>query len=139
MTHTVDYNNYVGIPWKCGHSALDGSDCWGLVCMVYKDLFNLDLEHFEIQRIDDQNKTMVMIESVREESDWESVDVPQEGDVVMMIGRVSLRPEHVGVYTNHGRVLHSLSRNPDTGQSEIHDMKLLRKIFKRLEFYRYVA
>ncbi len=134
----INYNDYVGIPWVCGKSDLTGADCWGLVCIIYIDLFGIRLSHFDPTSINSSDKTTNMIEIVRDDcDDWELVVCPQEGDVVMMIGKVSLRPEHVGVYIQNGNVLHSLTR--EIGQSEIHNMKFLKKIFKRLEFYRYVA
>lgn len=135
---TIDYNKYIGIPWECGRADLDGADCWGLVSMVYVELYGVALNHFSINEIDDSEKTADKIEEVRDGSnDWQLVSIPREGDVIMMISRKTLRPEHVGVYINNGQVLHSLTR--ETGQSEVHPMKVLKRIFKRLEFYRYVA
>ena len=134
----IDYNNYIGIPWVCGESTLEGADCWGLVSMVYLDLFNIRLAHFDVDDIDSGSKTTSKIEEVRDNSlSWEKTATPTEGDVVMMISRKTLRPEHVGVYAGNGRILHSLTR--ETGQSEIHTVKLMRKLFKRLEYYRYVG
>lgn len=134
----IDCNSYIGIPWKCGKASLSGADCWGLVSMVYMDLFNIRLSHFDIDDIDSQDKTVHKIEEVRDNSDdWELAATPTEGDVVMMISRKTFRPEHVGVYIGGGKILHSLTR--ETGQSEVHPVKLLNKLFKRLEYYRYVG
>lgn len=134
----IDYNDYIGIPWVCGKSSLTGADCWGLVSMIYLDMFNIRLAHFDINEIDDPNKTTNKIEQVRDSSgDWERTSTPTEGDVVMMISRKTFRPEHVGVYIGKGKILHSMTR--ETGQSEIHPVKLMAKLFKRLEYYRYVG
>jgi cell wall-associated NlpC family hydrolase len=134
----IDYNDYIGIPWVCGKASFDGADCWGLVSMVYMGLFNIQLAHFNVDDIDNPEKTMHKIESVRDRSDqWEKTSTPNEGDVVMMISRKTLRPEHVGVYIGKGKILHSMTR--ETGQSEIHPVKLMSKIFKRLEYYTYVG
>lgn len=134
----IDYNNYVGIPWRCGKSDFDGADCWGLVCMIYLDLFNIRLAHFEVDEISDAGKTTNKIEYVRDSSDnWEKTATPIEGDVVMMISRKTFRPEHVGIYIGRGKILHSLTR--ETGQSEVHPVKLITKLFKRLEYYKYVG
>lgn len=134
----IDYNNYIGIPWVCGKSSFDGADCWGLVSMVYMDLFNIKLAHFNVDDIDDPVKTMHKIEEIRDGSDsWEKTTTPNDGDVVMMISRKTLRPEHIGIYIGKGKILHSMTR--ETGQSEIHLVKLMTKLFKRLEYYQYVG
>lgn len=134
----IDYNDYVGIPWKCGKADLDGADCWGIVCMIYLDLFGVRLSHFDPSDIDNTGKTSDMVESVRDKSkDWQKVTRPIDGDVVVMISRKTFRPEHVGVFIDGGFVLHSLVR--DHGASEIHSTKHLNRLFKRLDFYRYVA
>ena len=134
----IDYNDYIGIPWVCGKSSLTGADCWGLVSMIYLDMFNIRLAHFEVNEIDNSDKTTNKIEQVRDNSgDWEKTLMPTEGDVVMMISRKTFRPEHVGVYIGKGKILHSLTR--ESGQSEIHPVKLMSKLFKRLEYYRYVG
>jgi len=134
----IDYNEYIGIPWVCGAATFEGADCWGLVSMVYMGLFNIQLGHFEVDDIDDPKKTMNKIEEIRDNSDsWEKTDTPSEGDVVMMISRTTFRPEHVGVYIGNGKILHSMTR--ETGQSEIHPVKLMVKLFKRLEYYEYVG
>lgn len=134
----IDYNDYIGIPWVCGQASLDGADCWGLVSMIYLDLFNIRLAHFDLTEIDNPKKTTSKIEFVRDCSEqWEKTSTPNEGNVVMMISRKTLRPEHVGVYIGKGRILHSLTR--ETGQSEIHPVKLMTKLFKRLEYYQYVS
>jgi len=134
----IDYNDYIGIPWMCGKASFDGADCWGLVSMIYMGLFNVRLAHFDIDEIDDPQKTMSKIEEIRDGSNcWKKTTTPNEGDVVMMISRENLRPEHVGVYIGKGKIIHSMTR--ETGQSEIHPVKLMTKLFKRLEYYQYVG
>jgi len=134
----IDYNNYIGIPWVCGQSTFEGADCWGLVSMVYMDMFNIRLGHFKVDEINDPEKTMHKIEAVRDGSgEWEETSTPNDGDVVMMISRKTFRPEHVGIYIGKGQILHSMTR--ETGQSEIHPVKLMNKLFKRLEYYHYVG
>jgi murein DD-endopeptidase / murein LD-carboxypeptidase len=134
----IDYNDYVGIPWVCGKADLDGADCWGIVCIVYLDLFGIRLSHFNPNDINSTEKTADKIKSIKRKSDdWVKVARPVDGDVVVMTSRKTLRPEHVGVFIKGGFVLHSLVR--ESGASEIHSVKHLSKLFKRLDFYRYAT
>jgi len=133
-----DYNDYVGIPWVCGEATMKGTDCWGLIVMVFQDALNIPLNHFNPDNINSDDKTSDMIELIRDNSDnWELVNVPREFDVVMMIDRKNCRPSHVGIYIGNGQVLHSLTR--EKGISEVHRIKILKRLFKRLEYYRYVG
>ena len=133
----IDFNKYIGIPWVCGKATMEAADCWGLVSLVYKDLFNIELSHFNVDKIDSARKTSDTIEQVQATTKrWKLSNEPKFGNVVMMIGRGSERPEHVGVFLGGGKVLHSLTRN--NGVSSVHDVKIINRLFKRLEFYQYV-
>jgi len=138
---SFDFNKYIGIPWKCGCATMEGADCFGIVIMIMQEAFGMELEHYDPTTIDNPQKaTQAVTHGMAVNMDtgkWLQVDEPKELDVVFMIGRVSGRPEHVGVYLARGRVLHSLQR--DTGISEIHFLKFIKPLFKRLEYYRYVG
>jgi len=136
----IDYNDYVGIPWVCGQATLEGADCWGIVTMVLYEALGIRIGHYSLDNIDSPEK---VIETIEREipleissGNWEKVAVPMEFDVVMMLNRSTCKPEHVGIYIGTGQVLHSRTR--ETGISEVHKIKSLKRYFKRLEYYRYV-
>lgn len=39
----TDLNNYVGIPFEWGGYTREGASCWGLVCLVQREVFGRDL------------------------------------------------------------------------------------------------
>jgi len=134
----MNYNKYIGIPWVCGGSTEEGADCWGIVKMVYKDLLNIEIGHYNVSEINNSEKTSDKIEMVRDSTqDWIQTENPAINDVIMMVNRMTGRPEHVGIFIGKGKVLHSMTR--ENGQSEIHDIKLIKRLFKRLEYYRYAG
>lgn len=137
----IDYNKYVGIPWVCGAATLKGADCWGIVAMVLHDALGVRIGHYEPDTIDTPEKAVETFEKEipheLSSGNWEKITEPLELDVVMMLNRSTGRPEHVGVCIGGGLILHSRTR--DTGIAEIHQVKMLKRYFKRLEYYRYVG
>lgn len=137
----IDYNDYVGIPWVCGQATKQGADCWGIVTMVLKAAFGVRLGHYCLSNINSQRKAIKTFQKeMRVElnsGNWLKCDIPRELDVVMMFSRSSGRPDHVGVYISNNMILHSMTR--EIGISEVHHIKLIKPMFKRLEYYRYVG
>lgn len=134
----IDFNKFVGIPWKCGAAKMSGADCYGILIMVYKKLFNIEISHFDPAQIcNDELTTFKIEQTINSDPRWLLIDEPAVGDAVVMIDRVTGRPDHVGVFIGNSLVLHSLTRN--NGSSTVHDFKFLNRIFKRLDFYRYVS
>ena len=138
---TIDYNKYIGIPWVCGASSITGADCWGIVKMVLNDALGIELGHYALEDIDSPKKAIKKFNSaiVIEISSgkWEKVDSPKELDVIMMSSLDSKRFDHVGVYIGNNQVLHSMTR--ETGISEAHNIKIIKSLCKKMEFYRYVG
>lgn len=100
---TYWWNDYVGVPYTPKGRSRDGADCWGLVRLVYKDQFDIDLPAFsEEYEADDVLRINDMLAMHRE--GWERVEQPQAGDVVLfrMFGHLG----HVGLAAAPGTFLH---------------------------------
>ncbi len=87
-------NRYVGIPYKFNGNSKDGSDCWGLVCLVEKEQFGKTLPVFN----HDDFTRKQLAELVNESVPTVNVDkvlLPEIGDIVLvnLVGE----PIHVGV------------------------------------------
>jgi len=97
------WNEYVGIPYQEKGRARDGADCWGLVRLVYKDQYGIELPSFtEVYEAKDKEQIAELFATQRE--GWEPTTEPKEGDVVAM--RVFGEITHVGVIAAPGTFLH---------------------------------
>lgn len=119
MTHSPPaispefFNQYVGIPFSWNGYTRDGVSCWGLVVLVYKELYGIAL---------DRHDELIEIVAGGDEEDWskwrnrvdyESVPLGEEvcGDILHMSGLQGNRVTnlHVGVVVSPGKVIHSQS------------------------------
>lgn len=129
----IDPTPFIGLPYLDHGRGPVGYDCWGLVRLVYQQIFNINLPSF----VDGYQSASWDVEGVaalvtHERQRWKQVSEPLEGDVVVL--RVMQRPRHVGIVINSEVMLHSLAG---------HDSAIERfspKWSRRIDgFYRYVA
>jgi len=102
-------NKYIGIPYKDGGRDIDGLDCWGLVRLVYKNEYNIDLPSFNNEYIiTDRERVNELFSQYRE--GWAIEDSPKEGNVVLL--RLFGEESHVGVLINSKQFLHVNHKTP---------------------------
>lgn len=82
----------------CSH---EGCDCWGLVRLIYKEEFGIDIPPATIDMID--HASMGLIPTCLD-SMWDKTDNPAPGDVINF--RVLGHDMHVGIVTSPGYMLH---------------------------------
>lgn len=102
----MNYNYYIeqNIPFLEKGRTEIGLDCWGLIQLFYKRELNIVLPGYtECYKT---TKDSSIADKIFSESltNWENVDEPQNGDVVLC--RMRNRPMHVGVYKEPGFMLH---------------------------------
>lgn len=96
----------IGRPYAAGAEGPEEFDCWGLFRSVQRDFFGRHVPAMpEVERLD----LMACARAIRdsgERANWLPVEIPREGDAVLM-ARAS-HPSHVGVWidTDGGGVLH---------------------------------
>lgn len=56
-----DFSKYVGIPFVPGGRDRKGADCYGLMVLVYREMFNTELPEY-----DEERTTLKDLESVRD-------------------------------------------------------------------------
>lgn len=98
---------YLGLPWRDHGRDHDGVDCWGLVRLVYRERWGLDLDGYdgvyasagEVAAIDAAIRTAAVSPT------WMRIDRPIEGDVALY--RRGRAEAHVGLVIGE-RLLHAV-------------------------------
>lgn len=97
---------YIGMPYSLGARGPKKVDCWGLLWLIYKNDFNIELPQYPGIAL----ASMVVVNSsIRQavQSDWVEVEKPFDGAAVGMGYRNALH--HVGIWAgpDGGKVVHS--------------------------------
>lgn len=101
-------NDYVGIPFQKNGSDRNGTDCWRLIVMVYREKLGIELPDFAGIYVDGSLASLVKVSrKIRDEKQaWQRVDKPQPYDVILL--RTGDMVYHVGLVIDHKRMLHVL-------------------------------
>ena len=98
------WNDYITIPYKKMGRDKDGLDCWGLVRMIYKDQFDIELPSYVDQySADDTHDNLAELIAISKES-WTKTDNPVVGDVLLLRAEGSI--SHVGVVISPTHFIH---------------------------------
>jgi len=101
------HNKYIGIPFLDKGRDTNGIDCWGLVRLVYKQEYNIDLPNFSTNyEADDAEQMRDLLAQYKE--GWEKIDTPTEGCIVLfnILGVES----HMGIAVSSTHFLHARDR-----------------------------
>jgi len=102
----MDFSKYIGIPFEDKGRTIDGLDCWGLLWLIFKEQFNIEIPTFldeyptatnfpQIGKlIGDNIYTWIEIER----------DIRKVGDVILL--RLFGYPVHVGILVNKQQMIH---------------------------------
>lgn len=110
MKHWAE--DYIGIHWTFGGQTPDtGFDCWGLFRYIQKTYYGLDLPDIAVneESLRDSIVAVSEFEAHEERQNWYEVDVPEDGDGVLL--RLARYPHHVGVWIDAGEqagILHAI-------------------------------
>ena len=97
--------NYIGTPWVPGIS-----DCWSFARRVWREQWGWQVSPWDGDP-SDLRHAVVALAAAEHHPLWEAVEVPGEGDAVLM-GRAA-RPCHVGLWIaapEGAGILHSVER-----------------------------
>lgn len=107
-----ELEKYIGIPFRDHGCGYDGCDCYGLVRLVYRDLFNVELPHIGDTYSDAFARGEVSQTVADAVNNGWAVDVtdllpPQPLDVLVF--RRGGFDYHVGLYVRDTTMLHVMS------------------------------
>lgn len=107
---------YIGVPFVSHGRDRRGVDCWGLVALVYRDVFGIALPDPAAAPAggyaDARDRDAVARLVGAMAPAWRPVAAPAIGDVVLFYRRGV--PAHIGVHVAPGRMLHACEYNGGT-------------------------
>lgn len=105
----VNIEKYIGIPYVAKARSETASDCWGLLCMFYKNELGIDLPAYTVEYDTETPEGFKQLAEVVAtgclDSQWEKVTELQFGDVLLF--RVQGFPIHCGVFLETDEFLHA--------------------------------
>ena len=124
---------YIGMKYTLGSRGPNEVDCWGLLYLIYRREFHIELPEFPGIALAD---LMVIRNQLREaiQTDWVEVEKPFDGAAVAMSQRATLH--HVGIYvrSDGGKVLHGWDGRGVVADT-ISDLRL--KGFRVIRFFKH--
>lgn len=123
----MDFNRYVGLPFKDGGRGFDGVDCYGLVCIFYANELGIELRSFaEAYESASQQETTARLVSSGLSSWTETAPTPGAVSLIRRGRALS----HVGIVAPNRRMLHIEKRDGLSVMAPITD-----SLSKRIEGY----
>lgn len=100
-------SKYVGLEFEDGGRGPEFVDCWGLICLIYRNELGIELPLYS--EISPRNLIAVAREMNKPIEFWQSIEREelQEFDIIGMTQYGSSIIAHVGILTPSGKVLHS--------------------------------
>jgi cell wall-associated NlpC family hydrolase len=106
LPHTPDIESYIGIPFVEKGRSREGCDCYGLLCLVYRDLLGVVLPAFMNGYVSTQDSEELARLIRGHLEPWGRIEAGTEepfDGVLMTEGGV---PRHMGIVTRKGWLLH---------------------------------
>lgn len=101
--------DYIGIPFKARGRTRAGLDCYGLVCLIYEEVYGIRLPTYEgAYRNHLDSRIPALVLDARETAVWTRVPhgTPcYQGDVLVF--RIRGNPTHVGMAINNTTMIHA--------------------------------
>lgn len=99
------WNSYIGTKFKDKGRGADGVDCWGLVCLIYRNELGIELPSYTecYENTDDKN-TLTDLIANEQKSKWAEVVNMRSFDVLVL--KIDGLPYHIGIYTHDNKFVH---------------------------------
>lgn len=105
-------DRFIGIPFRENQSSFKGTDCWGLVCLFYREIFRIELPHYQVACADAVLRARTingMVDRELTTGKWRKVDHFEFGNVVLLStnSKAVMLKNHIGVFVGDNRILHT--------------------------------
>lgn len=102
------WNRYVAelkVPFKDKGRDELGCDCWGLVCLIYKEQLGIDLpSYLECYETTKDKEVLGILIADERAAKWSEPETPEPFDVIIL--KMRGVPMHVGLVTKSGHMIH---------------------------------
>jgi len=97
------------LPYIEGGRSRDGVDCWGLIVLLYKHFYNVELDTYPDIRLPSIKEYCETADRLKKEIAKQSyfieVDAPLCGDVILM--NILGQPIHIGFCLDNSNMIHT--------------------------------
>jgi hypothetical protein len=100
----MDYNKYIGLPYKDNGRDVSGVDCWGLARLFYQQEFGIELPSYTSLYAGAHDPQVSQALETYKDT-WEAAEYGAAGDLCLF--NIYGEPAHVGVYIGNRRFLHA--------------------------------
>lgn len=99
-------DSYVGLPFKLDGRDRSGVDCYGLVCLIYKEQFGIELNPFTGVFIDHTPETLLKVADImrKDRDNWIKGELIRPFDMIQL--RTGRHAFHVGVAIDSKTMIH---------------------------------
>lgn len=99
-------NRFVGIPWREFGRDRDGTDCWGLACVIYQEELGISLpDYLGYGSAEELGEISALVEGACNSPLWLPIEGPAIAFDIAVFRRGRLS-SHVGVVVRHGLMIH---------------------------------
>lgn len=126
----MNFEKYIGIPYVEKGRDTTGLDCYGLVRLIYKNEYKIDLPSFTAEyTVNDTDRIQDLVAQYKE--GWEQIDSPSEGSIVLF--RILGTESHIGVAISATHFIH-VRENQDSAIEAFDSPKWSKRI---VGYYKY--
>ena len=123
---------YVGIPYLLHSRSIENCDCYGLICLIYKNELNIELPLFDEFYNDNANDREILKLFEENRKKWKQVYDKKIGDIVYFV--IAGLEKHVGLLVGDNCFIHNLRQGGSSTLANLNSPKWRRRI---VGIYRY--
>jgi len=104
-------DQYIGIPYTPRGCARDGTDCWGLVRLVYSEILKIDLPDFDISYVTEADNARIadLVAEQKRVGEWVAINPDGVHEFDLLIIRWRALETHVAIVYGRSLMLHAMS------------------------------